>query len=309
MTCFIPILFSTHSYEFSCHGWCFSAVVCCSLSPRHVTSWASRRSRLPTVTTQRTVIGEILVEAQDGGLMLQADDGRIWTLQPKQIAERKSDDTDLVPIDADEMEERLLKEMPSDFKVFRTQHYIVVYNSNEAYAKQVASLFESLYRGFFSFWKNQRWELAEPRFPLVAVVLRDDKAFLNHAGAEIGELAKSVIGYYHLTSNQMTTYNVANLERNVSTIIHEATHQLAYNTDMQRRFADNPMWVSEGLATFFESPDRRNPKKWRHIGRVNEVNLRRWFNYFAKSAARFLGNAAGGRHAIQELGVRERRLR
>ncbi len=246
-------------------------------APRHVLG--AETVTIADGDEQRTVIGEILVEAQDGGLMLQADDGRIWTLQPKQIAERKSDDTDLVPIDADEMEERLLKEMPSDFKVFRTQHYIVVYNSNEAYAKQVASLFESLYRGFFSFWKNQRWELPEPRFPLVAVVLRDDKAFLKHAGAEIGELAKSVIGYYHLTSNQMTTYNVANLERNVSTIIHEATHQLAYNTDMQRRFADNPMWVSEGLAMFFESPDRRNPKKWRHIGRVNEVNLRRWFNY------------------------------
>ncbi len=228
---------------------------------------------------ERTVIGEILVEAQDGGLMLQADDGRIWTLQPKQIIERKSDDTDLEPIDADEMEKRLLQEMPEDFKVFRTQHYIVVYNSNEAYAKQVASLFENLYRGFFSFWKNQRWELSEPRFPLVAVVLKDDQAFLKHAGAEIGDLAKTVIGYYHLASNRMTTYNVPNLERNVSTIIHEATHQLAYNTDVQRRFADNPMWVSEGLATFFESPDRRNPSKWRSIGRVNQVNLARWRNY------------------------------
>jgi hypothetical protein len=228
---------------------------------------------------ERTVIGEILVEAQDGGLMLQADDGRIWTLQPKQIIERKSDDTELQPIDADEMEKRLLQEMPEDFKVFRTQHYIVVYNSNEAYAKQVASLFENLYRGFFSFWKNQRWVLPKPRFPLVAVVLKDDQAFLKHAGAEIGDLAKSVIGYYHLASNQMTTYNVPNLERNVSTIIHEATHQLAYNTDVQQRFADNPMWVSEGLATFFESPDRRNPGKWRHIGRVNQVNLARWRNY------------------------------
>jgi hypothetical protein len=48
---------------------------------------------------------------------------------------------------------------------------------------------------------------------------------------------------------------------------------------MQRRFAENPMWVSEGLATFFESPDRRNPGKWRSIGRVNQVNLARWRNY------------------------------
>lgn len=226
-----------------------------------------------------TVIGEILVEAQDGGLMLQGDDGRIWTLQPEDIVKRSSDNQAFKAIDGDEMEARLLKTMPKDFKVYRTQHYIVVYNSSDLYAKQVASLFENLYRGFFTFWSNQRWKLPKPKFPLVAVVLKDDKAFLKHAGAEIGDLAKTVIGYYHLSSNQMTTYNVPNLERNVSTIIHEATHQLAYNTEMQRRFADNPMWVSEGLATFFESPDRRNPGKWRGIGRVNQVNLARWRRY------------------------------
>ncbi len=229
--------------------------------------------------TPRTVIGEILVEAQDGGVMLQADDGRIWTLQPEQIDQRTSDDKPLQPIDADEMERRMLAEMKDGFNVYRTQHYLVVYNSDEVYAKQVAALFEQLYRGFFAFWKNQRWELPEPRFPLVALVLRNHDVFLQHAGDEIGETAKSVIGYYHLASNRMTTFNVPDWERNVATIIHEATHQLAYNCGLQRRFADNPMWVSEGLAMFFESPDRRNPGKWRSIGRVNQVNLSRWHRY------------------------------
>ena len=70
-----------------------------------------------------------------------------------------------------------------------------------------------------------------------------------------------------------------NLERNIATIIHEGTHQLAYNCGMQTRFADNPMWVSEGLAMFFESPDMSSPRGWRGIGRVNQVNLRRWRNY------------------------------
>lgn len=228
---------------------------------------------------ERDAVGEILVEAQDGGLMLQTDDGRIWTLQPKQILERTSDETELDPIDADEIQRRMLEELPDGFKVHRTQHYLVVYNSSEAYAKRVAALFEQLYKNFFAFWKNQRWDLPEPRFPLVALVLRDHKAFLKHAGAEIGDTSKSVIGYYHLGSNRMTTFNVPNWERNVATIIHEATHQLAYNCGLQRRFADNPMWVSEGLATFFEAPDRKNPGKWRRIGRVNQVKLRDWHMY------------------------------
>lgn len=243
---------------------------------------------------QRDVIGEILIEAQDGGVMLQADDGQIWMIQPEQMIERQSDPTALQPLDNDEAEQRLLAELDNDFSIYRTQHYVIAYNSSEAYAKKVGALFEQLYRGFFAFWKNQRWELPEPRFPLVAIVLRDHAAFLKYARAEIGETAESVIGYYHLSSNRMTTFNVPNWERNVATIIHEATHQLAYNCGLQKRFADNPMWVSEGLATFFESPDLRNPGRWRNIGRVNQVNLARWRRYVAdrpeESLATLLAN-------------------
>jgi hypothetical protein len=227
----------------------------------------------------RRVAGEVLIEAQDGGLMLQADDGQIWTVQPHAILQRAADETPFQPISADEIESRLLAEFSDGFDIYRTQHYVVVYNCSEPYAKQVGALFEQLYKSFYAFWENQRWKLPEPRFPLVAVVLRDHPAFLLHARAEIGDTAESVIGYYHLASNRMTTFNVPDWERNVATIIHEATHQLAYNCGLQRRFADNPMWVSEGLATFFEAPDRRNPGRWRNIGQVNQVNLKRFYQY------------------------------
>ena len=62
---------------------------------------------------QRRVVGEILVEAQDGGLMLLAEDGRTWMLQPDRILERHSDVANLEPIDADEMERRVLAELPA----------------------------------------------------------------------------------------------------------------------------------------------------------------------------------------------------
>jgi hypothetical protein len=230
----------------------------------------------------RTVVGEILVEAQDGGLMLQSDDGRIWTIQPDQIVDRRSDDRPLVPITAEEIELRMLDEMPDGFTVYRTADYVIVHNTNEAYVREVGLLFQQLHRGFYTYWKNQRWDLPDPRFPLVALVFADRDDFLRHASEEIGQTAESVIGYYHLSSNRMTTFHVPNLERNVATIIHEATHQLAYNSGVQTRFADNPMWVSEGLATFFESPDLSNPRKWRSIGRVNQVNLARWRKYLPR---------------------------
>jgi len=249
-----------------------------------VAAVASPAHAVETVTfrdgeSERTVVGQVLVDAQDGGVMIETDAGRIWTIYPDKLIDRKSDDTEFHPINADEMERRLKEELPEGFKVFRTNHYIIGYNSSEKYARRVGALYEQLYRGFYTYWKNQRWKLPEPKFPLVSLVLKDREDFVKFAGAEIGDTAQTVIGYYHLGTNRMMTYNVPNFERNSATIIHEATHQLCYNGEMQRRYADNPMWVSEGLATYFETPDRRNPRKWRGIGRVNQVNLARWKKY------------------------------
>ena len=229
----------------------------------------------------RTVVGEILVEAQDGGLLLLSDDGRIWTIQPDQITKRESDSKPFQPLTPDQLHQRM-QEVPNGFSVYRTANYLIVHNTNETYVRQVGRLFEQLHKGFYAYWKNQRWDLPKPKFPLVALVLDNRQSFLRHAGAEVGDTANSVIGYYHLSSNRMTMYNIPNLERNVATIIHEATHQLAYNCGLQQRFADNPMWVSEGLAMFFESPDFKSASRWRSIGRINTKNLARWREYSAR---------------------------
>ena len=42
------------------------------------------------------------------------------------------------------------------------------------------------------------------------------------------------------------------------TMIHEATHQAAFNTGLHSRIGENPKWVVEGLATVFEAPGIRN---------------------------------------------------
>ena len=67
-------------------------------------------------------------------------------------------------------------------------------------------------------------------------------------------------------------------ERTVATIVHEATHQLAYNSGLQTRYADNPMWVSEGIAVYFETPDLRSSKGWRNIGSVNQLHMSRFLD-------------------------------
>ncbi len=227
------------------------------------------------------VVAETLVTAQDGGQMVQTDDGRMLIIQPEWILKQTSDDQPLVPVDAAEAGRRLLAELPPGFSVYYTKHYVIVHNTQDNYVRWVGGLFESLYRGFHSFFKNQSWDLQEPEFPLVALVFADRASFEAYAKPELGDTTSAVIGYYNLETNRMTTFNVPNAERNVATIIHEATHQLAYNTGLQTRFADNPMWVSEGLALFFESPNFANASGWRGVGRVNPLNLGHFGKYVA----------------------------
>ena len=71
----------------------------------------------------------------------------------------------------------------------------------------------------------------------------------------------------------------------MATIVHEATHQLAFNSGLQVRFADVPFWVSEGIAIYFETPNLESTKGWRNIGAVNRLNLVNFRNYLPRRSA------------------------
>jgi hypothetical protein len=62
----------------------------------------------------------------------------------------------------------------------------------------------------------------------------------------------------------------------VATIVHEATHQIAFNCGMQQRYADIPLWLCEGMAVYFEAPDLASRSGWQGIGRVNYPRLDRF---------------------------------
>jgi len=62
----------------------------------------------------------------------------------------------------------------------------------------------------------------------------------------------------------------------VATIVHEATHQIAFNCGLQTRFSPSPVWLSEGLAVYFETPDLSGSRSWGGIGKVNYA---RWDVY------------------------------
>jgi hypothetical protein len=256
------------------------------------------------------ILGEVLVEAVDGGILLQGADGRQWAIQPEEIENSKDVSTPLKPMTLDEMEQAMLAELPGGFNALRTDHYLIMYNTTKAYSQWTGNLLERLYKAHFAFWKKKGVTLVEPRFPLVAVIFDTKDGYKEYASKELGDAVDAIIGYYHLQSNRITMFDLTGVEgllpsnakvsrsvllnevmrqpgaeRTVATIVHEAFHQLAYNTGLQVRLADNPFWVSEGLAVYFESPDFSSSQGWSTIGKVNQYNLREFSNYLRQRPA------------------------
>jgi hypothetical protein len=70
-----------------------------------------------------------------------------------------------------------------------------------------------------------------------------------------------------------------------STIVHETTHQVAFNTGLHSRIGQTPKWVIEGLATMFEAPGIHDSKSNHAMTRINR-NRYLWFENYLKSRRR-----------------------
>jgi hypothetical protein len=255
---------------------------------------------------ERTVSGRVVVTAEDGGILLMASDGTLWAVDPDDLIKRSGEDGPLQPLSADALGKQVLSELPAGFEVYRTHHYLICYNTSRDYAAWCGALFERLYMGFTNYWSRKGMKLSEPEFPLVAIVFNSRQAYTEYAKAELGDAAGSIVGYYSLRTNRITMCDLTGIEslraagdrrssaaqinqmlarpeaeQSVATIIHEATHQIAFNSGLQTRFADIPLWVSEGLAVFFETPDLESAKGWRTIGAMNEGRLTQFRRYLA----------------------------
>ncbi len=241
--------------------------------------------------------GRIEVEAEDGGVLLLSRDGALWPIPKEEIVDRHKDDKPFVALPREELAKQVAAGLPAGFRVHNTRHYLICYNTSPAYAEWVGSLYERLFSAFYNYWQRRKVELKEPEFPLVALVFDSRSSYAEYARHELGDATGSIIGYYSLKSNQVNMYDLTGLEeltlsgdrnssarinailsqpgaeRTVATIVHEATHQIAFNSGLQKRFADIPFWVSEGIAIYFETPDLGSAKGWRNIGGINRVNL------------------------------------
>ncbi|WP_166830914.1 DUF1570 domain-containing protein [Thalassoroseus pseudoceratinae] len=236
-----------------------------------------------------TATGRILVEAQDGGMLLQTPTAEI-VIVPGENLESKDTVGEFQSATAEELGRAMLAELGVGFRIHATEHYVIASDANRDYTADVGQLFERLYTAFQEAFESKAVTLTKSEFPLAVVLFADQKDFAQYATAENGPVTAQSQGYYSARSNRIILYDLSRnsrsrsvranaLRTNAATIIHEATHQIAFNRGLHTRYADNPLWFTEGLAMQFETfdPRTRNPK--RTIGLRHRHRLQQFLDY------------------------------
>lgn len=248
-----------------------------------------------------TVAGRVLVEAQDGGILVLGLDGRLWPVEKPQLVSREAATEPFRALSPTALGKQLQTELGARFDVVITKHYVICSSADRQYTQWCGALFERLYVSFHNYWKQRGLKLSEPEFPLVAIVFPGQKDFATFATRDAGADAATAKGYYSISSNRMVLYDLtasdagaaggeadinkrlAAVPYNVATVIHEATHQIAFNSGMHTRLADNPLWLVEGMAMYFETPDLSSKTGWKTAGAVNDERLGQFRDFLGRS--------------------------
>ncbi|WP_299462246.1 DUF1570 domain-containing protein [uncultured Gimesia sp.] len=207
------------------------------------------------------------------------------------------------------MKLQLQEEFGPFFEVISTRHYLIC--APRGKAKAYGGVFEDLYESFTHYFSLRGYQVKSPEFQMVTIVFPEQAQFYDYCKKDGVRAGQGLLGYYHPHTNrtalfdQRTALSSVEIEQNQDgnelafsrvstdgknltealrdTMIHEATHQVAFNTGLHSRVGDNPRWVVEGLATTFESDELRTHTGGRDksISRINRNRLL-WFANYAK---------------------------
>jgi hypothetical protein len=256
-----------------------------------LTPAADAAAAAPNILMRAEVRGQRLegrpLAVSDGQVQFLARDGRLLTFRPGEAKNYEQIGPKFKPYSASELRARLEAEYGRSFDVTSTGHYVVVHPAGEK--DQWAERFEELFRSFQHYFGVRGVRLEPPPFPLVAVVLPTQEDFIRQAAREGAPVGTSVLGYYSPLSNRIMLFDITrgrpnskDWRYNAETIIHEATHQTAFNTGIHSRFGGSPKWVVEGLGTLFEAPgvsDSRHSAL--QAERINRDRLEQFKRYAA----------------------------
>lgn len=221
----------------------------------------------------RTYVGKPLV--WDGtNMQLLRRDGRMTFLPVKSHDDYQVVSTDFSVMPKIKMVAKLKKEFGKRYTVSSTSNFLVVHPHGDYH--KWAKPFEDLNNRFSAFFSTRGHKLEEPQFPMVAVVLNTrgefDRMLKGYYAAD-----PNMLGYYSPRSNRIITYDQSSESGGsifeTNTLVHEATHQTAFNRGVHNRFGEYSTWLVEGLACLFEAEGVHN--SYIHTRRQDRINSAR----------------------------------
>ncbi|MEN6386440.1 MAG: DUF1570 domain-containing protein [Phycisphaerales bacterium] len=167
-----------------------------------------------------------------------------------------------------------------NLSVIETSHFKIIHDFNSNQAFDIAGFLEFAYEHFNSVYTDNGFVLNEPGEKLTWYCFADTRAFSSHAMENDNMNLPWLTSYYSAATNAVAIVkpnnmqnwkmerkplaqpavaaayilpSVDNSDSEIVRIMHEAAHQLAFNTGLQRQKVMYPVWVSEGLASNFEN--------------------------------------------------------
>ncbi|MEX0887384.1 MAG: DUF1570 domain-containing protein [Phycisphaeraceae bacterium] len=205
----------------------------------------------------------------------------------------------------------LAEHFPGPLRAYVSQHFVVLHDAAPEQAKVRVALLETTRRAFHASFERLGLELKPPDRRLVALLFTDRDSYGRYARQVDGTDMTWTTGYYSGRTNRTVLVDerlalppdpeapaadpdlarhaeqaeqivLGSLDpsafdgpwRGLASTTHEAAHQLAYNTGVQKRGVMYPLWVSEGLATTFETENPSQP-----FG-PGQINVRRQRDLF-----------------------------
>lgn len=272
-----------HSFEAVCRGRCpsqrglvLSLSLACAAFVASESLAAGKMVRISLDGQQK--IGTVVANTPEIGWFLERD-GRLQSIDLNAVTDYSVLGT-FRPYSTMELKDQLAREFGSRYRVATTGRYVIVAAGDKA--ERYASLFDALYRQFVVMFAARGFKMSDTEFPLVAVVYPDEAGFRRFCEQEQVQPQPGLRGFYLPGSNRVALYDsTATAQTTLSgldrTILHEAVHQVAFNTGIHSRIGENPLWLVEGLATVLEvNAVRTGDRVANPISRVNEQRYR-WF--------------------------------
>jgi hypothetical protein len=173
---------------------------------------------------------------------------------------------DLPPEEEAERELRLVADRlktvtTRDQRTVRSRRFQAVGDAAEPFMKLTLGDCESVALDYLAHYQAKGFDVKQPARRLSLVVFVDERPYVDFVRKYTRGVPLSTWGFYSRTDNWLVLFDFRNVPvaergaalKNMTTLAHETTHLLAFNTGLLNRNGDSPRAIVEGIAMYGET--------------------------------------------------------